>query len=171
MGPIPWSLATLDGNVSKTVKSKLLDALENTVDDPTVDALPSDCVRVFDGIVIIQQLGTLCLATYHFGEISEYVLKRITSYSSKVVYFVTDQSYDDCLKGFERKRRASTGSIRIQLTRRDQKPPKQFKKYLSGGSNKEDLVRLFLADWSDPDRFKAMIADRIIFLTVEAMTY
>ena len=169
LGPIPWSLATLDGNVSKTVKSKLLDALENAVDDPTVDALPSDCVRVFDGMVIIQQLGTLCLAT--FGEISEHVLKRITSYSSKVVYFVTDQYYDDSLKGCERKRRASAGSIRIQLTRRDQKPPKQFKKYLSDGSNKVDLVNFFLADWSDPDRFKALIADRIIFLTVESVAY
>ena len=98
--------------MSKTVKSKLLDAIENTVDDPTVDALPNNCVRVFDGMVIIQQLGSLCLAT--FGEISEYVLKRITSHSSKVIYFVTDQYYDDSLKGCERKRRASAGSIRIK---------------------------------------------------------
>jgi hypothetical protein len=101
LGPIPWSLATLDGNVSKTVKSKLLDAIENTVDDPTVDALPNNCVRVFVGMVIIQQLGSLCLAT--FGENSEYVLKIITSHSSKVIYFVTDQYYDDSLKGCERK--------------------------------------------------------------------
>ncbi|CAB4001853.1 Hypothetical predicted protein [Paramuricea clavata] len=169
LGPIPWSLATLDGNVSKTVKSKLLDAIENTVDDPTVDALPNNCVRVFDGMVIIQQLGSLCLAT--FGEISEYVLKRITSHSSKVIYFVTDQYYDDSLKGCERKRRASAGSIRIQLTRRDQKPPKQFKKYLSDGCNKVDLVKFFLADWSDPDRFKTMIANRIILVTVASVAY
>lgn len=91
--------------MSKTVKSKLLDTLEHAVDDPTVDALPSNCVRVFDGMVIIQRLDSLHLST--FGEISEYVLRRITFHSSKMVYFVTDQYYDDSLKGCERKRRAS----------------------------------------------------------------
>ena len=55
LGPIPWSLATLDGNVSKTVKSKLLDAIENTVDDPTGDAFPNNCVRVHVFDVICKQ--------------------------------------------------------------------------------------------------------------------
>jgi hypothetical protein len=33
LGPIPWSLATADGSFVKTVKSKLLDAIENDVED------------------------------------------------------------------------------------------------------------------------------------------
>ena len=73
LGPIPWSLATLDGSMTKTVKSKLLNAIENDVDDATVSALPDECVRVYDGMVIIQQLPSVCLAT--FGDICEYVLK------------------------------------------------------------------------------------------------
>ena len=133
LGPIPWSLATSDGNFAKTVKSKLLDAIEKDVSDTLVESLPDDCVRVFDGMVIIQQLSSLRLGT--FGEISEYVLKRITSHSSKVIYFVTDQYLENSLKGNERKRRASAGSICIQIARRDQKPPKQFKKYLSDGKS------------------------------------
>ena len=169
LGPIPWSLATLDGNFAKTVKSKLLDAIEKDVCDALVELLPDNCVRVFDGMVIIQQLSSLRLAT--FGEMSEYVLKRITFHSSKIIYFVTDQYLQNSLKENERKRRASAGSIRIQITRRDQKPPKQFKKYLSDGSNKVDLVKFLLNDWSDPRRFNATIADRVIFFTLESKAY
>ena len=44
LGPIPWSLATLDRGLAKTVKSKLLDAAESDVDDATVSALPDECV-------------------------------------------------------------------------------------------------------------------------------
>ncbi|CAB4012350.1 Hypothetical predicted protein [Paramuricea clavata] len=169
LGPIPWSLATLDGSLTKTVKSKLLNAIENDVDDATVSALPDECVRVYDGMIIIQQLPSVCLAT--FGDISEYVLKRITSHSSKVIYMATDHYYDCSLKGSERKRRASAGNIRVQINRRDQKPPKQFKKYLSDGSNKVDLVKFLLLDWSDPERFREVIMGRVIFLIVECKAY
>jgi hypothetical protein len=34
-----------------------------------------------------------------------------------------------------------------------------------------DLVKFFLADWSDPDRFKTMIANRIILVTVASVAY
>ena len=167
LGPIPWSLATADGSFVKSVKSKLLDAIEKEVDNPVLDALPLDCVRVFDGMVMIQQLESASLST--FGEMSEYALKRITSHpGGKIVYFVTDQYLDDSLKGNERRRRAASGTIRIQLSRREQKRPKQFKKFLSDGVNKVDLVKFFLNDWSDPERFKAVIAEKVIFVTVES---
>ena len=41
LGPIPWSLATANGSFSKTVKSKLLDAMEKDVDNPMVNELPN----------------------------------------------------------------------------------------------------------------------------------
>ena len=157
LGPIPWSLATGNGGFVKSVKSNLLDTIEKDVDDAMVDALPVDCVRVFDGMVIIQQLASMSFET--FGEMSEYVLKRIISHPGKIVYFVTDQYLDDSLKGSERQRRAASGSIRVQLSRRHQKRPKQFKKYLSDGVNKVDLVKLFLKDWSDSVRFKGAISE------------
>ena len=69
LGPIPWSLATADGNFVKSVKSNLLDSIKKNVETPTVNALPNDCVRVFDGIVILQQLASIGLAT--FGEMSD----------------------------------------------------------------------------------------------------
>ena len=102
---------------------------------------------------------------------SEHVLKRITSHPSKITYFVTDQYQDDSLKGYERQQRAASGSIRIQLSRRDQKRPKQFKKYLNDGVNKVDLVKFFLKDWSDPKRFETIISERVILVTVESECY
>lgn len=169
LGPIPWSMATADGAFAKTVKSKLLDAVEKDVADPFVAQLPDNCVRIFDGMVIIQQLSSIHLET--FGEMSEYVLNRIINNQAKVIYFVTDQYKENSLKGIERKRRSSGGSIRVQLTRRKQKRPKQFKKYLNDGGNKVDLVKFFLRDWSDPERFKQVIADRVLFFTVESKCY
>ena len=97
----------------KTVKSKLLDAIEDDVKEPLVDSLPEQYVRVFDGMVIIQQLCSQNLET--FGEISEYIVKRVTANSAKIVYFVTDQYREGSLKSNERMRRASGGCIRVQF--------------------------------------------------------
>ena len=99
LGPIPWLLATAEGSFVKTPKSKLLDAIENDAHDPLVAALPERSVRIFDGMVL-QQLTSVCLST--FGEVSEYLLKRITSSPAKIIYFVTDQYKDDSIKGSER---------------------------------------------------------------------
>ena len=92
-------------------------------------------------------------------------MKRVTSSPSKII---TDQYHDDSLKSGERERRAASGIIRIQLTRREQKLPKQFKKFISDGVNKVALVKFFLKDWSDPERFKATIGYRVLFITVES---
>ena len=111
LGPLPWSLATADRGYVKAVKSKLLDSVEKDVEDPMVDSLPVYCVWVFDGMFIIQQLASISLTT--FGEISEYVLKHITSNSGKIIYFVTDQYFDESIKGSERKQRETSQIIRI----------------------------------------------------------
>ncbi len=61
--------------------------------------------------------------------------------------------------------------MHVQITRRNQKIPKQFRKFLDNGSNKVDLVRFFLEDWSDPERFKAIIAHHVLFITLKSHAY
>ena len=134
--------------------------------DAMVYALLVDCVRVFDGMVIIQQLGSMSFET--LGKMSEHVLKCMTSHPGKTIYFVTGQYLDDSLKGGEWQQRATAGSIRIQLSRRDQKQPKQFKKYLNDHIKKVDFTKFFLKDWSDPVHFKAAISEQVLFVTVES---
>jgi hypothetical protein len=124
-------------------------------ENPLVAVLPERCVKVFDGMVLLQQLTSVSLST--FGKISDYLLKRITSSPANIIYLVADQYNDDSIKGSERQRRAPA-VIRIQITRREQKRPKQFKKYLGDGRNKVDLVKFLLMDWSDPKCFKEIIS-------------
>ena len=143
LGPIAWSLATPEGNIYKSVKSKLLNGLEDRI--PTADTIPSKAARIYDGMCIIQQLPN---GLETFGDLSECVLKRITANNSPHVFFVTDQYWKHSIKSCERTRRANTGTIRLTAIRCNQKLPKQMKKYLSVGENKEELVEFLLQDWS-----------------------
>ena len=50
LGPIAWSLATPQGNIFKSVKSKLLKALEEKI--TFVDHVPQESARVYDECVL-----------------------------------------------------------------------------------------------------------------------
>ena len=106
LGPIAWALATPNGSIYKSVKSKLLNALEDKIQ--VLDTIPPKATRVYDGMCVIQQLSS---ALETFGTLSEYVLKRITANGSPHVFFVTDQYWKQSIKSCERNQRANTGSI------------------------------------------------------------
>ena len=117
LGPIAWSLATPEGSIYKSVKSKLLNELEDRI--PVRSAIPQKNARIYDGMCIIHQLST---GLETFGDLSERVLKRITSNDTFHIFFVTDQYWKHPIKSCERKnRRANTGSIRVTVIRHDQK--------------------------------------------------
>ena len=155
LGPIAWSLATPDGNIYKSVKSKLLNIVEEKID--RAEDIPAMAARIYDGMCIIQQLPS---GIETFGELSKYALKRITNNNSPHVFFVTDQYWKQSIKSCERNRRANAGSIRLTATRCDQKLPKQLKKYLCVGENKEELVDFLLNDWSTNGDHKSMLNNR-----------
>ena len=54
LGPVSRSLATPEGRIYKSVKSKLLNVLEERI--KTVDEIPSKSSRIYDGMCIIHQL-------------------------------------------------------------------------------------------------------------------
>ena len=83
-----------------------------------------------------------------FGEVSDHMLKKITVSSKRDTFFVTDQYDIVSTKNLERRKRSSVGQIRIKPTKREQRKPKQFEKFLSNGCNKVDLVRFLIDDWS-----------------------
>ena len=53
LGPIPWSIATVDGSLVKTDKSKLLELLESGTD--TLEEIPAAAWAV-DGMAVLQAL-------------------------------------------------------------------------------------------------------------------
>ena len=58
--------------------------------------------------------------------------------------------------------------IRITASIRDQKLPKQFKKYLAVGENKQELIEFLLADWStQAQHHHQIISEKTIFFTTK----
>ena len=159
LGPIAWSLATPEGRIYKSVKSKLLNVLEDKI--PVLGLIPPKVARIYDGMCIIQELPT---GLETFGDLSECVLKKITSNDSSHIFFVTDQYWKHSIKSCERNnRRANTGSIRVTVIRHEQKLSKQMKKYMSVGENKEELVEFLLKNWSSNSTHINKIINRYLY--------
>ena len=135
LGTIAWSLAKPEGNIFMFVKSKLQNALEEKIN--LVDSVPQNFARVFDGMCIIQQLAS-CLEI--FGCLSDFILTHITNNSYSNIFFTMDQYWDTSIKSYERNQRATSGSIRVTASRRDQKLPKQFKSIFPLASTNRSLL-------------------------------
>ena len=56
--------------------------------------------------------------------------------------------------------------IKYKIGRRDQKLPKQFKRFLFGGENKAELVRFLFNYWASSDEYKAFISTKSLFVNV-----
>ena len=54
LGPVPWSLASADGSLCKTVKSKLLESLIDGV-EPAED-IPPTAKLIVDGMAVLQSI-------------------------------------------------------------------------------------------------------------------
>lgn len=155
LGPIAWSLAEEDGNIYKSDKSNLFNTLAEKIE--TLETIPKKSARIYDGMCIIQQLPS---GLETFGELSKTVLNRITSNDSEHIYFVTDQYWKNSIKSCERNRRANRGTIRITASRCNQTLPKQMKKYLGEGENKEELIDFLLNDWKTNKDYKEKLKNR-----------
>ena len=121
----------------------VLGTIEAITLNPNVEA-SAESPWIFDGMVLFNKMGKIDAET--FGEVSEYLLKKIMK-SSSTVYFVTDQYVVGSIKSFERAFRATqSGTVRVYIDRRDQFRPKQWSKYLRDADNKEELVAFLLRD-------------------------
>lgn len=68
-----------------------------------------------------------------------------------MIHFVTDRYPEVSIKNAERQHRAASGSQKIHISKPDQPIPKQWKKYLAHGYNKENLVNFFFETWKKVD--------------------
>ena len=115
-----------------------------------------------DGMVLLQKTPST-LQT--FGDLSDYLLQKLIAGQSRVAYFVTDQYFQQSISSLERKRRSSNGSLRILIKRRDQKLPKQLKKFLRCSENKVDFIDFLLKNWSSPNSAHiSMLQDNLLNL-------
>ena len=101
-----------------------------------------------------------------FGEISDYLITKIIKISNgRLIFFVTDKYFEYSIKGLERNKRSGIGTLKINITRREQPKPNQFEKYLRVSENKIQLVEFLANDWAHVTRFASEIGEREIFIT------
>ena len=106
-----------------------------------------------------------------FNKVSDYLLKKVLSGTSKQVYIVTDQYLQNSIKSMERTKRSSIGTIRVTAQRRDQKKPKQFKQYLRSSENKTELIKFLINDWTSSKLAIPLLKNKKLFATIGDRAY
>ena len=152
LGPLPLSISNYGGSLRKTQKSKLFQHLESSI--VSCVAIPENCPQIFDGMVLLQKLPKM-LKT--FGDISDYILKKVLRGPARAAFFVTDYYLEDSIKSVERDSRSTYGTIRMKVVRREQAIPKQWKKFLRNSENKLDLIDFLLYDWSTNSKHSQLL--------------
>lgn len=140
LGPIPWSIAEVDGSFAKTKKSKMSEVLEKNV--PPAERVPDDAVWIID---LMALLHTLSPSSGSFSDLASMVLDRVLIMSgrSERIDIVADQYLSQSIKSVERTRRQKGGKIVVRISSGAQKIPNQWSKFLSCDENKLSLVELF----------------------------
>jgi len=149
---VPASLGTGDGQLVKTVKSKIMHEVERVVQHVELKDVPQNSALMIDGMALIQMMGTVPST---FCALAQQLLVTLVSlgkhFKSERIDFVVDRYPQISIKNCERSRRAATGSQIVQITRPEQRTPKQFKKFLSSGQNKEELIEFLFCEWKKCD--------------------
>ena len=106
LGPVPWAFAKPTGERWSTSKSKIIKDIKTEI--PLTTSLPENTARIFDAMVLIQQLPE---GVNTFGDVSDHLLNRITKNTSRCVFLVSDQYGSASIKSLEREGRSSSGQI------------------------------------------------------------
>eukprot|EP00794_Sanderia_malayensis_P001844 gene1844-2077_t len=137
----PSPFATYDGDLVKSPKSKLLNELLSRVDDPTVETTQMPGALMLDAMAMLQTMKRI---PETFGEFAEIIVELIlncakASHAARVD-FVCDRYPTISIKSLERSKRAESGVTQIRIGGPNQKVPRQFRKFLGLGENKESLI-------------------------------
>ena len=172
LGPLPWSLATGDGRLYKTPKSKLLQLLEHGTEP--AENVPLRAAVIVDAMAVLQSL-TKPAPTFGVGASQIFgILAGDLRVAGSRVDFVIDRYPEYSIKTCERQQRASQhGTMRIQILSAAQKTPRQWKKYLSNPQNKEDLLHFFASEWPQQTYAASALVggNKVIFVTDKDVCY
>ncbi len=162
----PSPFATINGEMIKTPKSKLLHILEERAENPVLDDFPPQNALMIERMAIIQTMKNV---PETFGLFAESLFQSIisladTSNSSRVD-FIVDTYPDISIKNLERNRRAAGGSAVIKIMGPTQKVPRQFKKFLSNGKNKEFLIEFFFQHLKQIKNLHGKLTNLTVFVT------
>lgn len=151
LSEFPLSIATSSGDLVKTTKSKMFEVLEKTASNSLVDVknLPNETALIVDAMAVVQTMKGKWRTFGDFADsIFAYLMNLAKKWNAVRLDFVVDRYPTLSIKNAERAKRATRGVQRIHIYSKNQNIPKQWKKFLSSGDNKESLA-VFLCDhWS-----------------------
>ena len=156
LGPFPWALAGVMGDLKKTNKATLLNEVERLTEP--LDLFPDDYASIFDGMAIIQKARATGLT---FGELAHQMFQSILSSSrgAKRIDVVFDVYMENSIKSAERLRRSTENLTFQQLI--PSYPVKQYNQFLSSPANKLELIKFLRDQWKQEEHS----------LTVESGTF
>ncbi|XP_028410493.1 uncharacterized protein LOC114533190 [Dendronephthya gigantea] len=149
LGAYPLSLATPTGGLVKTAKSKLFEIVESKAGNPEVDIRNfHNNALIVDAMAVLQVMKGKWKT---FGELADSIfailIKLARQCNATRLDFVADRYPVVSIKNTERGRRAEKGVQRIRIFGKDQPIPKQWKKFMSCGENKESLMSFLSEHW------------------------
>ena len=108
LGPLPWTLAKLDGTLRKTKKASLAKELQKNVQ--AADVIPQPPACLIDGMTLVQRLKG---GQKTFAEIAESLLSMALNEgtSSDNIDVAFDDFQDDSIKSAERENRGNGSRI------------------------------------------------------------
>ena len=151
LSEFPLSIATVSGNLVKTTKSKMFEVLEKTASSPVidVDSLQNSTALIVDAMAVVQAMKGKWRTFGEFADsVFSYLLNLVNQWKAVRLDFVSDRYPSLSIKNAERAKRAAQGVQRVHIYNKDQNVPKQWKKYLSCGDNKESLAAFLCNHWS-----------------------
>ena len=146
----PLSLATVTGGLVKTAKSKVFEILKSMVEDPVVnfESIGERNALIVDAFAILHPMKGSWKTFSDFADATFALLMKLAKQSKAVrLDFVADRYPVISIKNAERSRRAAQGVQRVRILNKNQNVPKQWRKYMSSGENKESLVAFLCEYW------------------------
>ena len=148
--PVPPSLGTQDGFLSKTNKATV--------------QYPQDALFIQDGMALLHVLTNLPPT---FGDICLQILDQMMA--KKHFLFSTDSYHPKSIKAQERQRRGS--SERIILSGPATRKPYDFKVFFENDDNKRQLTKLLLHVWSGERAASRLERTEMAVLIVEGKAH
>ena len=133
----------------KTAKSKLAEVLENESGNPEVNVCTfNNNALIVDAMAVIQSMKGNWKTFGEFADVLLNILDALSQkYNSERLDFVADRYPVVSIKTAERQRRAEKGIQKVHIFGKNQNVPKQWKKFLSCGKNKESLISFLCDHW------------------------
>ena len=146
LGPIPLSLGNPDGSLRKTQKSSLMEVL--TKDFSPLDTIPPHSALVIDGMSIVQKVVH---APDTFGQLGEKLLSNILAEGRAHgrIDVVFDVYREMSIKNSERSRRTNSKKTTSFQSLTPSHKIKDWRGFLTSGSNKTALVKFLVELWSE----------------------